>query len=163
MNVRKVKIQDAEQIAEIYNFYVLNTHHTFEIEPLDSSAMRKRISETSEDYPFLVGEKNEEILGYAYAAQYKSRAAYRHSVEVSIYVKNGAAGKGIGVRLYTELLKEIARGDFHAVIAGIALPNEASVKLHEKFGFEKTAHFREVGFKFARWIDIGYWQLINKK
>jgi len=76
-------------------------------------------------------------------------------------VKNGIKGKGIGTKLYEKLFKELEQTDVHAIIAGIALPNDASVQLHEKFGFEKVAHFREVGFKFYKWIDVGYWELIK--
>ena len=163
MKVRKAKIEDVEQIAEIYNFYVENTHHTFEIKPLIFAEMQKRIGETIENYPFFVCEEDSEIFGYAYAAQYKSRCAYKNSVEVSVYVKNGLRQKGAGKMLYAKLFEELLKTDVHAIIAGIALPNEASIRLHEKFGFEKVAHFREVGFKFGKWIDVGYWELINKK
>ncbi len=162
MNVRKVKLEDCEQVAEIYNFYILHTHHTFETEPVDFAEMKKRTSETIKNYPFLVCENNDEILAYAYAVRYKLRDAYKHSVEVSVYVKHGLNGKGIGSFLYQKLFEELRRKDFHVIIAGIALPNEASIKLHEKFNFEKIAHFREVGFKLGRWIDVGYWELINE-
>ena len=163
MNIRPIKLTDARQIAEIYNFYVLNTHHTFETEPVTSGEMQKRIGEIVENYPYLVGEEDGEILAYACAAQYKSRCAYKTSIEVSVYVKNGIRGKGFGTKLYEKLFEELEQTDVHAIIAGIALPNDASVKLHEKFGFEKVAHFREVGFKFYKWIDVGYWELVFDK
>jgi phosphinothricin acetyltransferase len=163
MDIRPVKLTDSEQIAAIYNFYVLNTHHTFETEPVTSEEMQKRIGEIVINYPFLVAEENGEVLAYAYAAQYKSRCAYKSSIEISIYVKNGVRGKGLGTELYEKLFEELEKTNVHAIIAGIALPNHASVQLHEKFGFEKVAHFREVGFKFYKWIDVGYWELINKK
>ncbi len=162
INIRLVKLPDAGQIAEIYNFYVLNTHHTFETEPVTSGEMQKRIGEIVKIFPYLVAEENGEILAYAHAAQYKSRCAYKSTIEISVYVKNGIKGKGIGTKLYEKLFKELEQTGVHAIIAGIALPNDASVKLHEKFGFEKVAHFREVGFKFYKWIDVGYWELINK-
>lgn len=163
MIIRKATFSDAEQIAEIYNFYVQNTHHTFETEPIDSIEMEKRIGETIENYPFFVCEKDGEIFGYAYAAPYKSRCAYKNSAEISVYVRNNLRQKGVGKILYEKLFEELLRTDIHAIIAGIALPNEASVRLHEKFGFEKVAHFREVGFKLERWTDVGYWELINKE
>jgi len=163
MNTRKAEFADAEQIAEIYNYYIQNSHHTFETEPVNSNEMQKRIGETIKSYPFLVCEENNEILAYAFATQYKSRCAYKTSAEVSVYVKNNLRQKGIGKILYEKLLEELSKTDVHAIIAGIALPNEASIKLHENFGFEKVAHFREVGFKLGRWIDVGYWELINKK
>lgn len=163
MIVRRVKPGDAAPIAEIYNFYVTNTHHTFETEAIDIAEMQKRIADASENYPYFVAENGGEIVGYAYAAQYKSRAAYKHSAEVSVYVKNALKQKGIGRALYEKLFAEISQTDIHALVAGIALPNRASIKLHERFGFEKTAHFREIGFKFGGWIDVGYWELINRK
>jgi phosphinothricin acetyltransferase len=125
--------------------------------------MYKRIDETMKIYPFFVAEQDDgNIAAYAYAAKYKSRCAYKNSVETSVYVKNGAREKGIGTLLYGKLLDELSQTQVHAIIAGIALPNEASIKLHERFGFEKVAHFRQIGFKSGRWIDVGYWELINK-
>ena len=163
MNIRPVNKQDAAQIAGIYNYYIETSHSTFELDAIDSNEMENRISESfARDYPFFVCEENGEILGYAYGRQFRPRRAYRHSIEVSVYIKNGAQGKSIGTRLYERLFPEIRQKDFHALIAGISLPNEASVRLHEKFGFEKVAHFREVGFKFGRWIDVGYWELIKR-
>jgi L-amino acid N-acyltransferase YncA len=161
MKIRAATPADAVEIAAIYNFYVENTHHTFEIEKISVSKMQQRIFETLENYPFLICEENDEVVGYAFAARYKSRAAYLHSVETSVYVKDGCSGKGAGSRLYESLFEDLKRLPVHAIIAGIALPNDASIRLHEKFGFEKVAHFREVGRKFGRWIDVGYWEKIN--
>ena len=163
MNVRKAELSDAGKIAEIYNFYVLKTHSSFKTEAITAAGMSRRIIEISENYPFLIGEENGEIFGYAYAARYKTRAAYLQSVEISVYVKNGIHRRGIGSKLYEKLFEMLSQTGVHAIIAGIALPNEASVKLHEKFGMQKVAHFREVGYKFGKWIDVGYWELINKK
>ncbi len=161
MNIRKVEHKDAAQIAEIYNYYVLNTHHSFEQDALTVDEILDRMDSITESCPFLVCEKELEILGFAYAFHYKPRSAYRHSVEVSVYVKNGSEQKRIGTELYEKLFEEISKMDVHAIIAGISLPNHASIKLHEKFGFEKVAHFREVGFKMNRWVDVGYWELIT--
>ncbi len=162
MNIRRAKSDDAGQIAEIYNYYILNTHHTFETEPLTAEEMKERIDEICENYPYLVAEENGEILGYVYATQFKLRQAYKHSVEASIYVKNQAKQKGIGSKLYEKLLAELAETDVHAIIAGISLPNEASVKFHEKLGYEKVAHFKEVGYKLGRWVDVGFWEMLNR-
>jgi L-amino acid N-acyltransferase YncA len=162
MSLRRVKPEDAAQIAEIYNYYIKNTHHTFETEPLSGAEMQKRIVETSEKYPYLVFEDNGEILGYAYAAQFKLRQAYEYAAEVSIYVKNDAKQQKIGTQLYVRLFDELAETNVHAILAGIALPNDASIVFHERLGFEKIAHFKEVGYKLGRWIDVGYWELINK-
>ena len=162
MKIRTANLEDAAAIAAIYNFYVESSHSTFETETVNESEMRRRVSEILENYPFLVGEENGEIIGYAYASRYKTRAGYRHSVEISVYIKNGIEGKGIGTILYENLFAELKTKPIHAIIAGIALPNEASVRLHEKFGFEKVAHFREIGFKHGRWIDVGYWGKIQE-
>jgi phosphinothricin acetyltransferase len=163
MIVRKVEVTDSAQIAAIYNFNIENTHHTFETEPVNSVEMQNRIETIIVNYPFFVAEENGEIFAYAHAAQYKSRCAYKSSAEITVYVKNEISGKGIGTKLYEKLFEELFKTDVHAVIAGIALPNEASIKLHEKFRMEKVAHFREVGYKFGKWIDVGYWESINKK
>jgi phosphinothricin acetyltransferase len=160
MNIRQVELADAAQIAEIYNYYIENTHHTFETEAVGESEMRNRIGEITASHPYYVAEENGEIVAYAFATAYKSRCAYRSSAEVSVYVKNNIKQKGIGTRLYDELLTVLRQTNVHAIIAGIALPNEASTRLHEKFGFEKVAHFREIGFKFGEWIDVGYWELL---
>jgi len=162
MEIRSAKLTDAEQIAEIYNYYILNTHHTFEIEPLSAEEMKRRVGEVSGEYPYLVAETDGEIQGYIYAAQFRLREAYKHSVEVSIYVRNQAKQKGIGSELYKRLLEELKETDIHTIIAGISQPNEASVKFHEKLGFEKVGHFREVGYKLGRWVDVGFWEMLNR-
>ena len=162
MEIRSVKLTDAEKIAEIYNYYILNTHHTFEIEPLSAEEMKRRVGEVSGEYPYLVAETDGEIQGYIYAAQFRLREAYKHSVEVSIYVRNQAKQKGIGSELYKRLLEELKETDIHTIIAGISQPNEASVKFHEKLGFEKVGHFREVGYKLGRWVDVGFWEMLNR-
>ena len=161
MNIRPVHFNDAAHIAKIYNYYILNSHSTFETEEISAPDMQNRIEFLNKNQPFLVAENNEQILGYAYATQFKLRDPYKHSAEVSVYVKNGEHSKGIGTQLYKKLFDALFRNDFHALIAGISLPNEASIRLHENFGFEKVAHFREVGFKFGKWVDVGYWQLLN--
>lgn len=162
MNIRKVESADAAQIAEIYNYYILKTHHTFETEALSADEMRERIAETSEHYPYLIAEADGEIQGYIYAAQFKLRQAYKHSVEASIYVRNQAKQKGIGSALYEVFLEDLQETDVHAIMAGISLPNDASVKFHEKLGYEKVAHFREVGYKLGRWVDVGFWEMLNR-
>lgn len=161
MNIRPINLEDAAQIAEIYNYYILNTHQTFETEALSAEEMQRRVAEVSGKYPYLVAEENGEIYGYAYADRFKLRRAYAYSAEVSIYVKNEAKQKGIGTQLYEKLFEDLKETDIHAIMAGISLPNDASIKFHQKLGFSKVAHFREVGYKLGRWIDVGYWELIN--
>lgn len=159
MKVRAVESTDAASVAQIYNHYIISSDSTFEIELVSEHEMGSRITAiVSEGFPFLVCEDNDEVAGYAYAHAYRPRAAYRHSVETSVYIRPGSEERGIGTALYAHLLEEIGKLHFHTVVAGISLPNEASVRLHEKFGFQKVAHFKEVGSKFGRWIDVGFWQ-----
>ena len=164
MEFRSVETSDSFQITEIYNHFIATSHATFELEPIDVAEMEKRIHETLEaGYPFLICESDSGIVGYAYGRKFRPRRAYQHSLEITIYIKPGYERRRIGSQLYENLIAAIKKGDFHSIIAGISLPNDASISLHEKFGFEKVAHFREVGFKFDRWIDVGYWQMILRK
>lgn len=158
--IRNVNLDDAGQICEIYNYYVLNTIVTFEESPVAEEEMKDRIRQIK--LPWIVYVENSQVTGYAYASEWKSRCAYKNSLETTVYLKNGESGKGIGSLLYTELINRLKAMNYHALIGGISLPNEASIALHEKFGFDKIGQFREVGNKFDRWIDVGYWELIFK-
>jgi len=161
--IRKITLKDAREIAEIYNYYVLNSCVTFEELEISTEEMRERIEATHSKFPWLVFEKESVILGYAYATMWKPRSAYKHTVESTVYLKKEATKNGIGSLLYAALIDQLTDLGFHAVIGGISLPNEASVALHEKFGFEKIAQFKEVGYKFKKWIDVGYWELLINK
>ena len=157
--IRAATASDAAAVARIYNPYVTGTIVTFEEAPLSDAEMAGRIRDVeSAALPWLVALRDGGVAGYAYASKWKGRCAYRHSAEVTVYLDAALTGRGIGSMLYRELLATLTARGLHAVIGGIALPNDASVALHEKLGFEKVAHFREVGFKFGRWIDVGYWQ-----
>jgi len=158
--VRDAKLSDAGLIVDIYNHYVLNSSVTFEIETLSVSDMATRISETqTHGLPYIVYlDEEDRVIGYAYASKWKGRCAYQYSVEVSVYLHPDKTGKGTGSQLYAELLKQLKQSGYHAAIGGIALPNPASIALHEKFGMTKVAHFKEIGFKFGQWVDVGYWQ-----
>ncbi len=158
--IRKVKSEDAKQICNIYNYYVEQTLISFEEEPVSEMEMLSRIKDIKVSLPWLVYEKDGRVIGYAYAHKWRERSAYRFSVESSVYIKNEFIGKGVGSELYKSLLVELKNSDVHAVIGVITLPNEKSQRIHEKFGFVKVAHFSEVGFKFNKWIDVGYWELI---
>ena len=158
--VRAITIADTQQVCDIYNYYINNSVATFETEAIPLEEMETRIRNILSNYPWLVLEVNGEILGYAYANAWHRRAAYKRSVESTVYLKHGQSGQGIGTKLYSELIAQITNQDYHVVIGGISLPNEASIALHEKFGFEKAAHYKEVGYKFDRWVDVGYWELL---
>lgn len=158
--IRRSHASDAPFVAAIYNHYVTSSIVTFELEPVTDDEMRNRMDAIAINYPYLVYEEDGVVLGYAYATQWKARQAYQHSVESSVYLHHGAIGKGVGSMLYAMLLDKLKAMSIHAVIGGISLPNDASVALHEKFGFEKIGQFKQVGRKFNRWIDVGYWELI---
>ena len=155
--IREATFSDAGAITAIYNYYILNTTITFELYPITRGETIKRMEKYKEVGPYLVYEEDGEVIGYAYVSKFRERQAYEHSVESSIYLKNGCSGKGLGTKLYSELLSQVSL-QCHAIIGGIALPNEASVRLHEKCGFRIVAHFSEVGWKFEKWIDVGFWQ-----
>lgn len=157
--IRPVHISDSQALLDIYNYYVLNTVVTFDIEPLTLVMFQEKLSKIDAEYPFIVFEKNNEILGYAYGSKWRPKPAYQHTVESTVYLKHTSLGKQIGTKLYTELLKLLNQQGYHVVLGGLTLPNDASVKLHEKFGFEQVAHFKEVGLKFDAWLDVGFWQL----
>jgi L-amino acid N-acyltransferase YncA len=156
--IRDAAAADAPAICAIYNLYVLSTVITFEEAPVEAASMAERIAEIRRAHPWLVCELDGEIAGYAYAGPWRTRTAYRFATETTIYLAPGHTGRGVGRTLYEALLAELARRGYRCAMGGIALPNPASVALHEKVGFVKVAHFREVGWKLDRWIDVGYWQ-----
>ena len=157
--VRAAVPSDAQAVTDIYNHYVTETVVTFEEEPVDAAEMSRRMQEVrSASLPWLVAEERGQVAGYAYATKWRTRSGYRFSAEITVYLASAHGGRGIGSKLYGELFPVLQARGIHAVMGGIALPNDASVALHEKFGLRKVAHFEQVGFKFDRWIDVGYWQ-----
>lgn len=158
--IRNASRDDAAAIAAIYNYYIENTTITFEETAMAPQEMAERIAEITQSYPWIVYLESDVVVGYAYAGRWKARSAYRHTVEVSIYLDHAATGRGIGSKLMAELLARLKVLGVHAAIGGAALPNPPSATLQEKFGFRKVAHFPEVGLKFGKWIDVGYWELI---
>lgn len=158
--VRKATAEDAGQICGIYNHYVINTIVTFEEDPVHQKEMEERITHISQKYPWLVYEVNNELVGYAYVTGWRSRSAYRYSGESTVYLKPQYKRQGIGYALYLRLIEESKALSLHSLIGGIALPNNASIALHEKLNFKKVAHFKQVGYKLNQWIDVGYWQLL---
>ena len=161
MEIRSARPDDAPAIARIYNHYVATSCITFEVDPVSPLEMNGRVGEARvAALPWLVAAEGEDIWGYAYASKWKGRCAYRYSVESTVYLDAARTGRGIGKALYAALIDELRARSFHTVIGGIALPNEASIGLHERSGFKKVAHFEQVGFKQGRWIDVGYWQLM---
>ena len=151
---------DAAALSAIYNRYVLDTTVTFEETAVTEAEMASRIAEVQgAGLPRLVAEDDAgTVLGYAYASKWKGRCAYRFAVETTVYLDAPAHGRGLGRRLYGQLLAALRESGMHVAIGGIALPNPASIALHEKLGFRKVGQFEEVGFKLGRWVDVGYWQ-----
>ena len=161
-SVRDLKGSDLAAVTRIYNHYISTSTATFEEVRLDGAAMSERVGKVlAAGLPWLVAcRSNSEVVGYAYARPFHERAAYRHSVEVAVYVSPSEVGRGIGSLIYDELIRRLKAMGVHAVLAGVAPPNDASIALHNRFGFEKVGHYREVGFKFDRWIDVVYFQLL---
>jgi len=158
--IRPASTADASAICSIYNYYVKTSAITFEDVPVCADEMARRISDVISHLPWLVFEQDGNVLGYAYATKWRGRVAYRSTVESCVYVAHAHSRSGIGSKLYQALIPELRKRGVHAVIAGIALPNPASIAIHEQCGFEKIAHFREVGRKFDQWIDVGNWELL---
>jgi L-amino acid N-acyltransferase YncA len=157
--VRPVEAQDAAQIAAIYAPIVSGTAISFETLAPSPGDIAQRIAVTLQRYPWLVAESDGVVLGYAYASEHRQRAAYRWSVDVAAYVAETARGKGVAMALYQKLIAILTAQGFRAAFAGIALPNAASVRLHESAGFLPVGIYKAVGFKLDAWRDVGWWGL----
>lgn len=158
MHVRQIVMADAPAIQAIYAPYVTGTTISFEEVAPDIAEVERRIAAILPHYPYLVAEADGQVVGYAYASEHRTRSAYRTSIDVTVYVAPGAQRRGIARSLYARLLPAAAGLGYHAAFAGIVLPNEASVGLHESMGFEQVGIYREVGRKFDAWHDVGWWQ-----
>ena len=158
--IRKVTLEDAGAILEIYNYYILNSIVTFDEKEKTLEEISTKIKDTLKKYPWFVLEENGELIAFTYASQWKDKSAYDKSVEGTIYIRNKHEGKRIGTTLYTYLINYLQSNGYHSILGVISLPNEASVALHKKLGFDKVAHFKEIGLKFNKKIDVGCWQLI---
>ena len=158
MNIRFARPSDAATLLDIYAPFVENTAITFEYEVPTIEDFATRIEKTLEKYPYLVAEEDGLILGYAYASTYYARAAYDWAAELSVYVSQDARGKGVGSRLYDELEDLLDQMGHMHFLACISLPNEASLALHQKRGYQQVAHFPKIGYKFNRWHDIVWLQ-----
>jgi L-amino acid N-acyltransferase YncA len=157
--IRLALESDADAMAAIYRPIVETTTISFEAVPPTAEELARRVTETTTSHPWLVCERGGQVAGYAYASPHRSRAAYRWSVDTSVYVANDHQRAGVGRGLYVSLFAILAAQGFFNAYAGIALPNPASVALHESLGFEKIGVYRRVGFKHGAWHDVGWWQL----
>ncbi len=151
--IRAAVAADASALCTIYNYYVQHTTVSFEEEPVSAAQMQGRIGASG--LPWLVFEQDGAVQGYAYASPWQS-----YAVDASVFVAPDARRQKIGLALYTQLIEALRQNGVHSVVGGIAQPNPASVALHVRLGFQKVAHFSEVGRKHGRWIDVGYWQLL---
>ena len=158
--IRPAAAGDVDRLCAIYNHYVLNDVATFEEEAVSPVDMHQRVEEAQKQFFWLVYENEGAVLGFAYAGRWKPRAAYRYSVELSVYIDPKHLGKGIGKQLYADLLGRLRATKVNSVIGGVAGDNPMSIALHHSFGFEPVAHLRNVGYKFGRWIDVRYFQLL---
>jgi L-amino acid N-acyltransferase YncA len=156
--VRPAEPRDAASCAAIYAPFVSGNWVSFELEPPDGTAMAERIAKYGDSHAWLVAEVGGSVAGYAYGSPHRDRAAYSSSCDVAVYVDPAQARRGIGRALYAELLPQLAGKGYHAAFAGIALPNDASVGLHEAMGFTPVGIYREVGWKMGGWRDVGWWQ-----
>ncbi|MBI4718277.1 MAG: N-acetyltransferase [Planctomycetes bacterium] len=156
--IRLAEPADAVGILRIYAPIVETTATSFELDAPSLADMQQRITHCLSDRPWLVCAAGNGVLGYAYASAFRTRAAYRWSTEVSVYVREDQFRKGVGRALYTSLFECLRVQGYRTLVAGITLPNAASVALHERLGFEPVGVFRNVGFKFGAWRDVGWWQ-----
>ena len=160
IRLRLAEATDAVQIAAIYAPFCLETAVSFETTAPDEATMRERISTLTQRYPWLVAvTEMGDVLGYAYASKHRERAAYRWSVDFTVYLAPAAKRRGIGTALYRALTKICQCLGYYRAFAGITLPNEASVRLHEKVGFRPIGIYRRIGFKLGKWHDVGWWGL----
>ncbi len=153
-SIRDVSAADAAACAGIYRPYVTGTPVTFETEPPDEEQMAERIAAAQERHAWVVMEEDGRICGYAYGGVFNRRPAYRWACEVSVYVELGRRRTGAGRQLYTALFERLNRRGFSAAIAGLTLPNDASVGLHQAMGFEPVGTYRNIGYKLGAWHDV---------
>lgn len=159
MNVRLATEQDCPAMAAIYAPFVRDTAITFETEAPGAAEFAARLNDTLPAFPWLVCVDGFSVIGYAYAGKHRARAAYRWSVDVSVYIDPAFHRRGVGRRLYQQLIEIVRRQGFYNAYAGITLPNPASVGLHESLGFRPLGVYRRVGYKLGCWHDVGWWEL----
>jgi phosphinothricin acetyltransferase len=157
-DVRSATIEDAAACAAIYAPFVRETAITFESSLPGEAEMAERIAAALDTYAWVVLEQDGAVRGYAYGGPFRSRAAYRWSCEVSVYVERGRTRTGAGRRLYADLLERLRRRGYRTAVAGMTLPNEGSVALHRAMGFEPVGTYREIGYKLGAWHDVAWVQ-----
>ena len=157
--IRFATPDDASSVVEIYAHYVIHTTVTFEYDVPSAEEMKNRIMHIIPKYPFLVAFSGNQMVGYAYATEFRHRAAYQWSPECTVYLHQDYTGLGYGYKLYMTLFALLRKQGFYNVFGGVALPNEASVKLHRKCGFRELGQYENIGYKFGRWHTTLWFQL----
>jgi L-amino acid N-acyltransferase len=159
--IRQATEEDLPEILAIYNDIILNTTAVYDYLPHNLEMRRSWFaSKRKEGYPVFVAAGDQKILGFSSIGPFRAWAAYKYSIENSVYVAAGHRGKGIGKSLVPPLIQAARQKELHAIIASIDAENAASIRLHESFGFEEVAHFKQVGFKFGHWLDLKFFELI---
>jgi phosphinothricin acetyltransferase len=156
--VRPATDEDLERVGEIVNHYIENSVFNFRTEPQTLDELRAQWMQRHQRFPWLVATDDDRVIGVAYAGPWNERAAYRWTVESTIYVDPSAHRRGVGDALYAELLNRLRQQGFHSAVAVIALPNDPSVRLHERHGFARVGHLLQAGYKHDAWHDVGFWQ-----
>jgi L-amino acid N-acyltransferase YncA len=159
LTIRPARIDDGAAVADVYAPYVLKTAVSFEVEAPSAAVMGERIDTTIVTHPWLIAESGRAVVGFCYAGKHSQRAAYRWTVDVTIYVKEDIRRSGVGRSLYAVLLETLRRQGFRSAFSEIVLPNDGSIRLHETAGFRNIGVHKDIGFKFGRWHDIEYWRL----
>ena len=161
IKIRQATIADLHALLDIYNHVIEHTTAVYDYQP-HTREMREEWfqSKQQQGFPVFVAEELDEVLGFSSIGPFRAWAAYRYTVENSVYVKDGHRGKGIAALLIQPLIEAARALQLHTIVAGIDSANEASIRLHQKFGFKQVAHFKEVGYKFDRWLDLVFMQLI---
>jgi L-amino acid N-acyltransferase YncA len=159
VDIRVARLDDAAGILAIYAPYCESSYVSFEIVAPTCEQIAERISRVSAAYPWLVAETDGRVAGYVYATRFRERAAYRWTAEVAVYIADGEQRRGLARALYTSLFSILRAQGYSKAVAGITLPNPASVGLHERMGFQYAGTFAGVGHKDGQWLDVGWWQL----
>jgi phosphinothricin acetyltransferase len=163
LKIRLATRIDCIEILKIYQYYVLNTAITFEYDVPSLEEIENRMKSIQSKYPYLVAEENNQLVGYAYANDFRHKSAYQWSPESTIYIHKDFHRNGIGKALYIKLFEALKKQGFYNVFGGVSLPNEASVKLHQRLGFKEIGVYENIGYKFGKWHSTKWFQLVLNK